>query len=651
MVVVCLGLAWAGDAFGVDTTGFDGGGSSPLNVQVNNTPTPVATPPSSAPSSSGSSSSTSSTSSSSPSSSSSTPSTSTNTAPARVYGPVYTGPTPEQIAAEIARQRWLAKVAQHKKFLETLKPASTSYNLSLSPSFLTRRSGSPLAENPPGFSATPYIPDGMNNDTVIKGAKTNWDEWSGKLKQAELDAANAQKIIDDPSSSPTAKAAARYALSLAKSKVQSIKNVVLADNRIIADRVEYLNKVAGLTQLAPPASPALTNQSINKVAKTDSSMTGADVTASDPGVVDARNTNTTPVDANQVKGPFGPSLSSGNTPSLNADPSIKDAMTGTPSANTPGSTPSSPSVGTSLFGNPAAKPDLPGETAAIPPGQRGSQLQNMPATIPNAAGQPNSPATNAPNKPSPDTASGSPTTNNNPPAPGSDLKDAVAATPSEQKTTTGVFGSKDASPDAGDLAKVAPVKDGTKLSSKAGEQIVTAAAIAKDPNGNLTNLFDRGGINSAGSLSVPTVQAAPELDPSTFPKAVRENPNMQKALTQLSGLKTDATRLDAEVQQLSTQMATAKTPQKMAEIQQQLTQKNQEKQEKYVAIVKAEDKVKEVHKTLLVEEDPAPDATSAAQAPAKTTNYSPDKLPEPPSPGQAGPPPTDPKQAPPPTTN
>ena len=169
------------------------------------------------------------------------------------------------------------------------------------------------------------------------------------------------------------------------------------------------------------------------------------------------------------------------------------------------------------------------------------------------------------------------------------LRDAVNDTPSDKDVGPGSAGYNVAKVR---FATVAPAKPGSD--TKAGDQALAAADVA-GKNGDLTPLYDIGGVKSAGSLTRPS---EPPIDPATFSTRVRNDQRMIDALAQLGDLNADRSKLDAELLRLTTAMKQAKDSKTMAEINRQVDQKNGEFQANLLAITKAEEKVKKVHRTI-----------------------------------------------------
>jgi tetratricopeptide (TPR) repeat protein len=196
------------------------------------------------------------------------------------------------------------------------------------------------------------------------------------------------------------------------------------------------------------------------------------------------------------------------------------------------------------------------------------------------------------------------------------LRDAVNDTPSDKDVGPGSAGYNVAKVR---FATVAPAKPGSD--TKAGDQALAAAGVA-GKNGDLTPLYDIGGVKSAGSLARPS---EPPIDPATFSTRVRNDRRMIDALAQLGDLNADRSKLDAELLRLTTAMKQAKDPKTMAEINRQVDQKNGEFQANLLAITKAEEKVKKVHRTIDAEvAKPAGAPVTNADSAANTTAVNPD---------------------------
>jgi len=172
----------------------------------------------------------------------------------------------------------------------------------------------------------------------------------------------------------------------------------------------------------------------------------------------------------------------------------------------------------------------------------------------------------------------------------STLKDAVNDSSSDKDVSQGSAGYKVAKVN---YATVGPARAGTD--TKAGDQVLAAA----HSGGNLTPIYDIGGVKSAGSLTPP---AEPAIDPSTFSTRVRNDGRMIEALAQLGALNASRSKLTAELAEATTEMAHAKDRKTMAELNQRMEQKNVEFQANLVAVTKAEEKVKKVHRSIDAEE-------------------------------------------------
>jgi hypothetical protein len=77
---------------------------------------------------------------------------------------------------------------------------------------------------------------------------------------------------------------------------------------------------------------------------------------------------------------------------------------------------------------------------------------------------------------------------------------------------------------------------------------------------------------------------------------------MIEALAQLGALNASRSKLTAELAEATTEMAHAKDRKTMAELNQRMEQKNVEFQANLVAVTKAEEKVKKVHRSIDAEE-------------------------------------------------
>jgi len=194
-----------------------------------------------------------------------------------------------------------------------------------------------------------------------------------------------------------------------------------------------------------------------------------------------------------------------------------------------------------------------------------------------------------------------------PPDPDPTLRDAVNDTPSDKDVGPGSSGYNVAKVRFATVASVNPGSD-----TKAGDQALAAADVA-GKNGDLTTIYDIGGNKAAGSLTRPS---EPPIDPATFSTRVRNDQRMIDALAQLGDLNADRSKLDAELLRLTTAMKQAKDRKTMAEINRQVDQKSGEFQANLLAITKAEEKVRKVHRTIDAEVAKPADAPVTKADPA-----------------------------------
>ena len=204
----------------------------------------------------------------------------------------------------------------------------------------------------------------------------------------------------------------------------------------------------------------------------------------------------------------------------------------------------------------------------------------------------------------------------------SGLKDAVADTPPEQKTSKGTFGTRVAKPELSFDSFSTVV--GTDV--KAGDQLMSAAASAANgANSNLAPNYDRGGATKAGSL---TISGDAPVNPAAASNQIKDDPAAPS--TSLDDLKKERAKLKAELDQLTAARNAEKKDQaKMNELTRKLDQKQREQQANLQKIYdetqavkktppkKEEDTAKKNHREVDPGAEQTPGSPVAKPAPSK----------------------------------
>ncbi len=188
---------------------------------------------------------------------------------------------------------------------------------------------------------------------------------------------------------------------------------------------------------------------------------------------------------------------------------------------------------------------------------------------------------------------------------------------------TSTFGSKVVK---ANFAPSSPITPGTD--TKAGDQLLSAAATAQSNPDNLTQNFDVGGARSAGSVNYGTP------DPWGFSKKVRDDPRMIDALKRYNELQARREQLNVERDQLALAQGAAKDDETMKKLTADLDKKNKEYQENLLALSQQKETVVKTQRLIddTVEDSPPTAPTSPAPGSPPTSPPSP-----PPSPPAAGP--------------
>jgi tetratricopeptide (TPR) repeat protein len=172
----------------------------------------------------------------------------------------------------------------------------------------------------------------------------------------------------------------------------------------------------------------------------------------------------------------------------------------------------------------------------------------------------------------------------------SGLKDAVADTPSDEKTARGTFGTKIAKP------VLLPVEGSghAGTDTKAGDQLMSAAATAK-ANGDLTPNFDGGTAKSAGSL--PDARHYP-IDLSKFSERAKNDSLIVSTMKELDALKIKRDQLTTERDALIRNRNAAPDKATMNRIDEQMRKKDAEYRDAVGTIFKKEEIVEARHRVV-----------------------------------------------------